>query len=156
MIIRKFQEADLVAVLKLFEDVVHSVAAKYYDPDQLQAWAPRGAQDKAKWLESLLANITYVVEAQGKIVAFGDMTKEGYIDRLFVDQQHQGSGAARKIYQKLEEEARRLGLSELTFDASIMAKAVGERHGFEVVKKYSKIYNGVEFHNFIMRKRLTT
>ncbi len=156
MIIRKFQESDLEAVLKLFEDVVHSVAARYHDPDQLQAWAPRGAQDKGKWLQSLLTNITYVAEAQGKIVAFGDMTKEGYIDRLYADQHYQGSGAARKIFEKLEEEARELGLSELTCDASIMGKALAERQGFKVVKEYRKTHRGAEFHNFIMRKTINS
>ncbi|MBS0629261.1 MAG: GNAT family N-acetyltransferase [Verrucomicrobia bacterium] len=155
MIIRKFQETDLEPILQLFEDVVHSVAPKYYTPEQLKAWAPPGAQDKAVWLESLQANFTYVAEAEGQIIAFGDMTQTGYIDRLFVDKKYQGSGVARKIFQKLEEEARRLGLTELTIDASLIAMPVAKRQGFEVVKEDRKIYRGAEFHNFIMRKVLT-
>jgi len=154
MIIRKFQEKDLDAVLKLFEEVVHSVAAKYYDPEQLQAWAPRGEQDRANWLNSLLENITYVAEDHSRIIAFGDMTKDGYVDRLYVDQRYQGSGVSQKIYQKLEESARQLGLRELTCDASIMGKVFAERQGFVVVKEYTKVHRGVEFRNFLMRKVL--
>ena len=108
MIIRKFQPNDLEAVLKLFFDVIHSVGAKYYDEAQVNAWAPKEIHDQDKWLESLMKNYSYVAEENGMIIGFGDMTEEGYIDRLFVHKNHQGRGAAFRIFRKFEEESPEL------------------------------------------------
>ena len=154
MIIRKFQPEDLEAILELFYDVVHSVGAKYYDLDQVNAWAPKNSSDKEKWLQSLTDHITYVAEDKGKIIGFGDMTQTGYIDRLYVHKNYQGRGATLAIFRKLEEEARRLGLTELTTEASIMAKRLEERQGFEVIQEQRKILRGIEFITYSMRKKL--
>jgi putative acetyltransferase len=154
MIIRKFQPTDLEAILQLFYDVVHTIGAKYYDSEQVNAWASKDSLEKDKWLQSLTANIAYVAEDNGKIMGFGDMTQTGYIDRLYVHKNYQGRGAALAIFRKLEEEARRLGIAELTTEASIMAKPLAERQGFEVIQEQCKIHKGVEFINYFMRKKL--
>jgi len=154
MLIRKFQASDLDAVLQLFYDVVHSVGAKYYDEEQVNAWAPKVGHNRDGALKSLLDNFAYVVEENGAIIAFGDMTHDGYVDRLFVHKNHQGRGAALRIFRKLEEDARALGLQELTGEASIMLKPIAEKYGFEVIEKQQKIHRGVEFTNYKMRKKL--
>ena len=154
MIIRKFCPNDLDEVLKLFYDVIHCVGVKYYDDKQVNAWAPKEGYDRNTWLKSLNANLTYVVEENGIIIGFGDMTYEGYIDRLFVHKNHQGKGAALRIYRQFEKDAKRLRLKELTGEASIMLKPLAERQGFEVVKKQQKVHKGVEFINYKMRKKL--
>jgi putative acetyltransferase len=154
MIMRPFNPSDLELILQLFQEVVHSVGAKYYNPEQVGAWAPKGKLDKDKWLQSLSEHITYVVETDGKIVGFGDMTHSGHIDRMYVHKNYQGRGIALAIFRKLEEEARKMGLSELTTEASIMAKPLAEGQGFEVVKEQRKIHRGVEFVNYMMRKKL--
>lgn len=154
MIIRRFASSDLESVLQLFQEVVHSVGAKYYNLSQVNAWAPKEGLDKQKWLQSLSENITYVVEMDSKIVGFGDMTHLGYIDHLYVHKNYQGRGVALAIFKKLEEEARKMGLSELTTEANVMAKPLAERQGFEVIKEQRKVRRGVEFINYMMRKKL--
>lgn len=153
MIIRKFQPNDLHAVLKLFYDVVHTVGAKYYAQEEVTAWAPDNP-DKDKWLHSLTTNYTYIAEDKGKIIGFGDMTERGYIDRLYVHKDYQGKGIASAILKKLEEEALRLHLKELTTEANIIAKKVALRQGFEIIEKYQKMHKGVEFTLYKMRKKL--
>jgi putative acetyltransferase len=152
--IRSFHPSDLEAVLQLFHDVIHSVGRKYYTDEQVNAWAPKEGVDRGKWLKSLSENITYIVEADGKIVAFADMTHSGYIDHMFIDQKYQGQGISFTLGRKFEEEARKLGLKELTTEASITAKPVAERMGFTVVQKQSKVLRGVAFTNYLMSKKL--
>lgn len=154
MIIRRFDPSDFEPILQLFQDVVHSVGAKYYNPEQVNAWAPKEGLNKEKWLHSLSENITYVVEMDGKIVGFGDMSHTGYIDRVYVHKNYQGRGIGLAIFRKLEEEARKMGLSELSTEASIMAKPLAERQGFQVVNEQRKVHRGVEFVNYVMRKKL--
>lgn len=151
---RRFTPSDLDAVIQLFQEVVHSVGAKYYSQKQLDAWAPKEGLEREKWLERLREQITYLVEVEGRLVGFGGMTLRGDIDHLYVHQKFQGRGVALALFRKLEEEARALGLSELTTDASIIVKPLAQRQGFEVVKEHRKLHRGVEFTNYIMRKKL--
>ncbi len=154
MIIRKFIPDDLEEVIAIFCDSIHTIASRYYDPVQIEAWGNSNVINQDLWLENLLGNITYVAEDEKKLIAFGDMSYQGYIDHLFVHKKYQGSGAAQRIFRKLEEAARTLGLQELTTEASIVAMPVAKRLGFEILEKQTKIHNGIEFTNYRMRKKL--
>jgi putative acetyltransferase len=152
--IRKFQPADLEAILELFHDVVHAIGTQYYSSEQVNAWAPANGIDKEKWLKSLTVNLTFVAEDKGKIIGFGDMAETGFIDRLYVHKDHQRSGVASAILKRLEEEAKKLGIAELTTEASLLLKPLAEREGFEVVQEHKKIRRGVEFITYFMSKKL--
>lgn len=154
MIIRKFLPDDLDAAIALFCDSVHTVASRYYDSVQIEAWGDLKTIDREHWLKNLSDNITYIAEDEKKIVGFGDMTHQGYIDHLFVHKNYQGTGASLGIFKKFEEEARKLGLQEMTTEASIMAMPLAKRVGFEVLEKQIKVYKGIEFINYRMRKKL--
>lgn len=154
MVIREFESKDLDSVLKLFMDVVHTLGAKYYNSEQVHAWAPKNGPDRNKWRASLMNNFAYVAESNGSIIGFGDMTKDGYVDRLFVHKNHQGYGASRRIFNRLESDAKKLGLEEMTCEASIMVMPLAIRNGFEVVKKQTKVIHGVSIENYKMRKNL--
>ncbi len=153
MHIRRFEPQDLEQVLKLFYDTVHAISAKYYGPEQVQAWAPE-AVDAQKWLTNLTNNITYVVEMDGIIVGFGDMSRTGYIDHIYTHKDYQARGVALALLKKLEADARALGIHELTTEASITAKPLAERRGYKVIKEQRKVVRGVEFTNYCMMKKL--
>jgi putative acetyltransferase len=155
MIIRRFQPEDLEPVLHLFHDVVHTVGSKYYNAEQIAAWAPPvDSLDREKWLRSLKANISYIAEDNGKIIGFADMTQTGYFDRLYVHKNYQGRGIALALFNKIEDEARKLGLTELSMEASIMLKPLAERVGFIVIQEQRKIHRGIEFITYLMHKKL--
>ena len=82
------------------------------------------------------------------------MSKEGYVDRIFTHKDHQGKGVASLIGVQLLEDAYRLGLTELTTQASETAKAAAEKRGFEVVKEQDKLHNGVILRSYLMKKKL--
>lgn len=67
---------------------------------------------------------------------------------------YQGRGVARILLNKLKEEAHRLSLKELTTEASIMAMRLAKLKGYEVVQENRKVHHGVEFINYLMRKKL--
>jgi putative acetyltransferase len=154
MIIRTFKTADLEVILQLFYEVVHTTGAKYYDKEQVEAWAPKNGLDKKAWLETLSSHLTYVADEDNKIVGFGDMTTTGYIDHLYILKNYQGRGIARALLKKLEEEAHRLGLKELTLESSIMAMPLAKRQGYEVINEQRKMLRGKEFITYKMRKTL--
>lgn len=156
MKLRKFEPEDIEQITTLFYDTVHNVNATDYDENQRKAWAPQDTNNerRERFLKSLQENIAYVVDLDGKIIGFGDMSKTGYLDRLYTHKDYQRQGVAALIYLQLEQDARDLGLKEITSEVSITAKPAAERAGFEVVKAQDVERNGVTLRNYVMRKGL--
>ncbi|WP_207387350.1 GNAT family N-acetyltransferase [Legionella rowbothamii] len=152
--LRKLKEADMIECMVLFQNTVHSINAKDYSITQLEAWAPKTNLEITTRWKSLLENITYVAEYKQQIVGFGDLTHQGYLDRLFVHRDYQGRGIAAAIVKKLALCAQNLNLQEIAVEASITAKPFFERYGFTTVKEQQVKIRGEELTNFVMRKAL--
>ena len=130
MYLRKYHPSDCAALAALFYETIHSVNARDYPQEQLDAWA-EGHVDLDAWNESFLSHNTYVAvqecdgaddidsrtpdsagTAPGKtggnanslIIGFGDMDDTGYLDRLYVHKDYQGRGVATAICDRLEED----------------------------------------------------
>ena len=101
MTIRRYRSEDCRRLTELFYDTVHSVNARDYAPEQLDAWAT-GQPDLEAWDRSLHAHESFVAEENGVIIGFGDIDQSGYLDRLFVDKDHQGRGVATALCDALE------------------------------------------------------
>ena len=70
MIIRPYQPEDCEALARLFYETVHTVNAKDYTEQQLNAWAT-GAVDLEAWDRSLTAHFTLVAEENGRVWGHG-------------------------------------------------------------------------------------
>lgn len=96
MQLREYIPSDCAQLAELFYQTVHSVNAKDYTKEQLDAWAT-GEVDLQAWDASFRAHRTIVATESGKIVGFGDMDETGYLDRLYVHKDYQGQGVASAI-----------------------------------------------------------
>ena len=105
MRLRKYRTSDCGHLAELFYHTVHSVNAKDYTKEQLDAWAT-GIVDLKQWDASFLKHHTVVAVENHEIVGFGDMDDSGYLDRLFVHQDHQGKGIASAICMERKERHR--------------------------------------------------
>jgi putative acetyltransferase len=153
MQIRKFENADIDAIIGLFHSTVHEINRKDYSEKQLDAWAP-GSGDRDEWRERLNGNITYVaVDDTGNIAGFGDISEEGHIDMLYVDKDHQGQGAGSKILEALEFNAEMNKAPVIDADVSITAMGFFENRGYRVIGEQKALHNGVEFINYKMVKQ---
>ena len=131
MYLRKYHPSDCAALAALFYETIHTVNARNYPQEQLDAWAD-GHVDLDAWNESFLAHSTYVAvqecvdaddidsrasdstdtapsktgdsPANALIIGFGDMDDTGYLDRLYVHKDYQGRGVATAICDRLEED----------------------------------------------------
>ncbi|HEN5528815.1 Streptomycin 3''-adenylyltransferase [Legionella moravica] len=148
-IIRLLKKEDIAPCAELFFNTVHHVNKKDYDQAQLDAWAP-DAKLFIERFQVMLNRIAWVVEDNGQMVGFGDMTQEGYIDRLYVHKDYQRQGVARLIFSKWLDFAKAQDLKQLTTEASITAKAACEAIGFTLMEKQIVETNGVRFINYKM------
>ena len=148
MKIRPYRPEDCRALAELFYDTVHTVNARDYAPEQLDAWAS-GEVDLRAWDASFRAHTTLVAEAQGQIVGFADMDKRGYLDRLYVHRDFQGRGIATALCTALE---RACPSPLYTTHASITARPFFLARGYRVVRQQRVERRGVELTNFVMEK----
>ncbi|MGN1002067.1 MAG: GNAT family N-acetyltransferase [Oscillospiraceae bacterium] len=149
MQIRPYDPADGPVLAALFYDTVHTVCAGDYTREQLDAWAP-AQRDPAAWNESFLAHHTLVAEEDGRIVGFGDMAPDGYLDRLYVHREHQGRGIASVLCDALEGAC---GAARFYTHASLTARPFFEKRGYRTVREQQVERRGVRLTNFVMEKQ---
>lgn len=101
MLIREYRSSDCKEIAELFYNTVHTVNAKDYSNEQLDAWAT-GRIDLETWNQSLLEHYSVVAVDDKTIVGFGDIDKSGYLDRMFVHKDYQRQGIASAICDALE------------------------------------------------------
>ena len=148
MNIRPYRSSDCPALAELFYETVHTVNAAHYTPDQLDAWAD-GKVDLEAWDSSFREHYTLVAEEEGKILGFGDIAADGYLDRLYVHRLHQRQGIAAALCDRLEQTVT----GSIVTHASITARPFFEARGYRVVKQQQVERHGVLLTNFVMEKQ---
>lgn len=143
MRIRAYRSEDCPALAELFYDTVHTVNARDYGPEQLDAWAD-GRVDLAAWDRSFLAHTTLVAEEDGTVVGFADLAEDGYLDRLYVHRDWQGRGVAAALCDALP--------GARVTHASITARPFFEKRGWRVVREQQVERRGVLLTNFVMER----
>jgi putative acetyltransferase len=153
--LRKFENEDTPVLLKLFYDTVHSINAKDYAADQLDAWAPEHP-DLKKWQRRFKASTTVVAELDGKVVGFGNLDNTGKaLGMLYVHKDHQNQRVATGILDKLEGKLLKHEVSTAAVESSLTARSFFEKRGYTMVRENRKMLNGRDFVNLIMEKKLS-
>lgn len=150
MLLRKYQPADCEKLAELFYDTVHSVNARDYTEEQLNAWAT-GEVDLQQWDKSFQEHKTVIAVDGDEIIGFGDIDGTGYLDRLYVHKDHQREGVATAICDKLEGS---MSGKQIVTHASVTARRFFEKRGYIVIAEQSVVRNGVSMTNYKMEKRL--
>ena len=149
MELRLYRSEDCPALAQIFYDTVHTVNARDYTPEQLDAWAD-GHVDLDAWNASFLAHHTLVAEENGEILGFADMDGAGYLDRLYVHKDHQGRGVATALCSTLEAACP---VKNFTTHASLTARPFFESRGYQVLRRQTVVRHGISLENFVMEKR---
>ena len=149
MFVRGYQMSDCKEITELFYNTVHTINAKDYTKEQLDVWAT-GQADLEKWNQSLQEHYSIVAIDNKIIVGFGDIDKDGYLDRLFVHSNYQGKGVATAICNQLEQAVD----GKITTYASITAKPFFEKQGFQVDEGQKRKANQMCLTNYKMSKQL--
>lgn len=145
--IRPATPDDLEAVTKLFRQTVLHV--KEYTEQQVNTWAARH-EDTARWQDRIRRQHFLLAENKDKLVGFGSITADGYLDTLFVDKKLQRRGVASAIVQRLLDYARQHKVIVVHSEVSLTAKPFFEKYGFRVIKPQQVVLDGVVFVNYIM------
>lgn len=150
---REYKNTDLHAVMDLFYVTVHEVNKNDYSEEQLDAIAPKDANEY-HWEKSLEKNHTIVVEEDDKLIAFGNIGKTGYLDRLYVHLDYLRKGIASKLVEELEEYAKKHGSHVINVTSSITSKAFFESKGYAVIEEQINERRGERLLRYLMEKKI--
>ncbi len=156
--LRRYRGEDAGTTYAIFKDAVHQGAAEHYSEVERLAWAP-ALTDLHRWGAWLLADHTWLAEVCGTAAGFVSLRVDafraiGLIDLLFVSPEHTRRGLGASLLQEAERCARELGLVRLEADASLTARVVFERQGFEVIRRQSVPLGDERLVNFVVHKQL--
>ena len=154
MILRKYKSDDCLKLLKLFYDTVRTVNKKDYNDEQLSVWAPDNYIEEKynTWQKSLSENFTVIAEKNGDIVGFGDIEKNGYLNRSFVHKNYQSRRIASSIVKELESYAEKICIRTIITEASTTAKPFFEKIGYSLIKEQQIEKKGIFLTNYVMEK----
>ena len=153
MLIRKATEEDIPAITQLFKETIEAVNSKDYCEEQIKIWSA-GYTYTDRWINRLTSQYFIVAVIDEVVTGFGSMTKEGFLDILYIHKDYQGKGLASALVDELFANASKNNLSIVTSDVSITAKPFFERKGFTVVTPQRKMVGEMEFLNYKMGKKL--
>ena len=153
VLVREFRTGDEPALWDVFYSSIHGLASADYTPEQIDAWAS-GAPDMAKWAERMQSIAPFVAEREGRIVGYGDVQADGYIDHFYVSPSVARSGVGSALMVRIHGTASLRGTSSLYSNVSITARPFFEKWGFVVESPQTVFIRGVSFTNFRMSKEL--
>ena len=141
--------SDLKEICELFYETITIINKYDYNDEQIRVWSNRRnvllKQDN--FFNSLY---TIVAIENNKIVGYGNIDKNGYLDHLYVHKNYQRRHIATLLCDKLENYNKEI--KELTVHSSITAKPFFEKRGYKVVKEQTVELDGVNINNYLMKK----
>jgi putative acetyltransferase len=150
---RPYDYTDLPRVMEIYTASIRSLAASYYSPEQIAAWAPV-PPDAARWQERLSHLHTIVAETDGVLAGFASYTHDGYLDFLFTHPTFARRGVATRLYQRVELALRTVRAPRVTTHASLAARPFFDRHGFQLDAEEWIECRGAYLRRFAMHKQL--
>ena len=152
--VREATAGDASAVADIFYNTVLNVNVGDYSLAQVEAWAGP-APDPEMWdsriTEDSSTRRMFVATKDDAVVGFAELD-DGPLDTLYHHHEYQGCGIASTLLDRIEAEARRLGLQRLYTEASITAESFFRSRGFSLVRPQVVEIRGHTFRNFVMEK----
>jgi putative acetyltransferase len=127
---RPYEITDTPAVIAIYTAAIHELAAPFYSPQQLAAWAP-ATTNLARWQQRLSQVHTLVTEHDSVLAGFASYTDDGYLDLLFTAPAFARRGVATRLYLRVEATLRAAGVPKIFTRASLAARPFFDRHGFQ-------------------------
>ena len=153
MIIRDFQASELHALVTVFQQAVHELAAGSYTPEQRAAWAP-ASPDLERWRERLAALHTLVADVGGDIAGFIAFSGAGHIDLLYTSPGFARQGVASRLFNEALKRLQARDVRELSTEASLEARPFFQTQGFSIVSEQVVERDGVALKRFVMTRAL--
>jgi putative acetyltransferase len=128
---RLYRPSDLPSVIEVYTASIRALAAPFYSPEQIAAWAP-AKPEVERWQQRLASVQTFVADCDGVLTGFASYRPDGYLDLLFTHPAFARRGVATRLYFRVESALRSEGCLRVFTHASLAARPFFDRQGFQV------------------------
>ncbi|AWW30950.1 GNAT family N-acetyltransferase [Echinicola strongylocentroti] len=149
--IRQAKMDDMMKVQHLYVETIQSSCKNDYSEEQIAAWISSVINEE-RWRQALASEYFLVAEDETKIVGFGALKDDNYIDFMYVQHEYQRIGLAERLLKALENKAKENDAELIIADASKTAVPFFEKMGFHMVQENTKVVNGLELTNYRVEK----
>lgn len=147
--IKEAKLSDLEEILIVFKETIRTICKNDYSDEQINVWVS-SIKNQEKWKNKIRNQFFLIAELNNKILGFGSLDNDDYIDLLYVNKNFLRQGVAKRLYKNLKEEAMRKGKGKLISDVSITAVPFFKNMGFEIIKENRFKLNGIDISNYRM------
>ncbi len=151
--LRRASAADAPALAELIRSTIRELGPRAYSAEQVAVWSLFPADFDA-FCRDLDEGIGLVLETEERLAALSLLHPLDHIALLYTAAPFAGRGFATRLIAATELEARRLGASRLSTEASHLARPVFARCGFSIVRSEYVFRHNVPFKRFVMEKSL--
>jgi GNAT superfamily N-acetyltransferase len=153
ILVRNITPKDYAQAIEVIKRSNRESLGKIYLPKLIDAFCQKydleNFQVKAQEIQYFVAENSENSQIVGIIGL-----KHNELRTFFVDPQFQGKGIGRKLYDRLEAEAKKLNLSELILEGSPLGEPIYIHLGFNKVKTIYKERVGIKYSDSYMKKSL--
>lgn len=151
MNLNQITNKDQLDLKKIYFDSIKSIDEKIYTKEQKNAWASQ-AWENDRFEKSLIEGKGWLIIEKGNKVAFATRYPNCKIALLYCKGNSQRKGFGSKLIFKLEEEARKDGLTFLSTEASLISYKLFLKNKWEIIRKEKIIIKNIIFERYKMNK----
>jgi putative acetyltransferase len=147
--IRIFQHGDHAVIAEIFTSAVHEIASEVYSPEQCLAWSSRQVNYE-HWKKRCELKRPFVAVTDSEISGFLQLDPDGHIDCAYVNPKYKRRGIMTSLVRHAVETCFSFGRNRVYTEASVCAKPMFEKLGFEVLGQNLVQIGQVELLNYSM------
>jgi len=147
--IRNFQPGDHLAIAEIFTAAVHEIASEVYSEQQCLAWSDREV-NYDHWKNRCERKRPFVAITCSEISGFLELDPDGHIDCAYINPKYKRRGIMTALVRHAIDTCFSLNLPRVYVDASLCAKPMFEKIGFQTIRENQVSIKGVELLNYKM------
>ena len=155
MKIRELKRDEIPQLAHVYSTAVRGQALKFYSVDQINSWAEY-AEDLENFTKDLWQGYTLVLEIDGCIVSFAQLSPLKHLALLYTLPEHGEKGYAGKLLDAIELYARSEGQQDIQTEASLLSKTLFMKHGYSIESTETVSRGGASFFRYRMIKQLNS
>ena len=151
MNLRQITTKDQLELKKVYFDSIQSLDEKLYSYGQKRAWSSQ-AWNNPNFDKSITEGKGWVLIEKGIIIAFATRYPKNRISLFYCKTKFQRKGCGSKLLHKIEEQAKKEGLSYLSTEASLISYKLFIKHNWKIIRKEKVNINNYFFERYRMSK----
>jgi putative acetyltransferase len=149
--IRIYQHGDHRSIAEIFTSAIHQIASEVYTPEQCLAWSDR-EPNYEHWRKRCELKRPFVAIVDSEVAGYLELDPDGHIDCAYVNPKYRRRGVVSRLVEHAVDTCFALNLPRVYVEASICAKPMFEKLGFQTLAENQVVIKGITLLNYRMER----